>query len=625
MKIGPFQVTRVAKEAASTIFVPNAGKSPDPATQASMDIQGMGYQRPFSPGTPLAPWLSYGGEPRAWDYQTGFNISTRPRNGLVSFDTIGQICYSYDWARICRKRRIDSFRSFDWSIVPADGESGDLTSAIKAGRAAIARPDGITPYKSFIAKYLWDMFTYDAGSLYKRRDVSGRVYALDVVDGTSIAPLVDYDGRTPTPPAPAFVQFVLGLPFDWQQATDLIYQPFWPRPDSPYGQAPIEDVLLTANTDMRMTMGLLDYWTDGNIPGGFGEAPSEMTDPAAQQELEDRLNAKLGQDQKVKVQVHIVPSGFRFTANRQQAFDEDAYLWLARKTCAAFGVVPEDVGITQDVNRATADTQMDVQERVSDRPLAEHVDGIFTDYLQNDLGLPVKMQTTYAAEKEDRVSEAQVWAIGIQHAAVGPDDMRTEMFGLPVDNERPLPRGLITAHGGWIPAANMLAIAGPIDPETGAPVESIPLVDTGVKPIDAVAGLIPGKTLNTPGATVAAFNPDEPRFPQAENLNPPPSSTIPAVAKSETAGVTAQTGMTGYDLGTGEDEDDEEAVAKELARWRDFARNRVKAGKPLRAFASTVIPDDVLERITKALEGATTRAQVDAIFAEAATRENPFG
>jgi hypothetical protein len=623
VRIGGIELRRVRKDVVTAPFVPNAGKNPPPGIAQSMDAQGMGYQRPFSPGTPLAPWLSYGGEPRAWDYQTGFNISTRPRNGLVSFDTIGQICYSYDWARICRKRRIDSFRSFDWSIVPADGQSGDLTSAIEAGRAAIAKPDGIAPYKQWIAKYLWDLFTYDAGSLYKRRDVTGRVYALDVVDGTSIAPLVDYDGRQPTPPAPAFVQFVMGLPFDWQTASDLIYEPFWPVPNSPYGQAPIEDVLLTANTDMRMTMGLLDDWTDGNIPGGWGEAPAEMTDPAAIQELEDRLNGKLQQDQKVKVQVHLVPAGFKFTPNRKQSFDEPAYLWLARKTCAAFGVVPEDVGITQDVNRATADTQMDVQERVSDRPLAEHIDGILTAYLQDDLGLPVKMQTTYAAEKEDRVSEAQVWKIGIEAGAASVDDMRQEMFGLTVDTERPVPRFIMTSHAGPVPLADLFAIAGPIDPETAAPAESIPLVDTHAKPLEPVSGLLPGKTINTPGAVVTTFNPDEPQFPQAESLTVPPPTTIAAVAKAETSGMTSQTGMTGHDLGTGEDEDDED-VRKELSRWRDNARGRVKLGKAPRQFASTILPVPLWTAVWKALEGATTRTQVDAAFAEAAKSADFF-
>jgi hypothetical protein len=233
------------------------------------------------------------------------------------------------------------------------------------------------------------------------------------------------------------------------------------------------------------------------------------------------------------------------------------------------------------------------------------------------------MQTTYAAEKEDRVSEAQVWKIGIEAGAASVDDMRQEMFGLTVDTERPVPRFIMTGHAGPVPLADLFAIAGPIDPETAAPAESIPLVDTHAKPLEPVSGLLPGKTINTPGAVVTTFNPDEPQFPQAESMTVPPPTTIAAVAKAETSGVTSQTGMTGHDLGTGEDEDDED-VRKELSRWRDNARGRVKLGKAPRQFASTILPVPLWTAVWKALEGATTRTQVDAAFAEAAKSANPF-
>jgi SPP1 gp7 family putative phage head morphogenesis protein len=227
--------------------------------------------------------------------------------------------------------------------------------------------------------------------------------------------------------------------------------------------------------------------------------------------------------------------------------------------------------------------------------------------------------------KEDRLTEANAWKVYVDEGVASVSEMRQALLGLPEDNERPVPRFIMTAHAGPVPIANLMAIAGPVNPDTMMPAETIPMADTGDAPPDAVAGTLPGKTLNTPGALVSTFNPDEPEFPQNENAVPPPPTTI-AVAK---AGITTETGLKGVDLqGRKPDEDDdeeeEEAVSKELSRWRANARGRVKIGKSPRAFVSGVIPNVLHLAVSKALEGATTRAEVDAVFVEAAKRENPF-
>jgi hypothetical protein len=635
VRIGPIQVSRVSKASDYPIPAPSNGSNAPPNIEQSLLNQGMGWQLPFPPGHPLYPYFGYGAEPRQFDYQTGANITVRPRSGRISFDTLRAFTTTWDVARMCIAHRINSIRSFDWAIVPADGEEGDsdIDLALQTGRKAIEKPDGRLPYKRWLAKALNSRLRYDALTLYKRRDMLGRVMALEVIDGTTIAPMLDYYGRLPVGDAPAYLQFANGVPWDWMADRDVIYAPYFPQEDSPYGWAPVEDVIAVANIDERMTLHLLEYWNTSNLPAGWLEAPESWDDPAKLDDFQSRLNAKLMGDQQKKVQAHVVPQGTKFTPIRSESFDTDAYLWGFRKGCAAFGVVPSDLGVTLDINKATGETQIDVQSRIADRPMCEDLDDLITSYLQDDLGLPVKMQTSYSAEKEDRVADANVWKIGTEGGAVGVDEWRSEMFGLEVDSDRPVPRFIMSSRAGPIPLANLFAIAGPINPATGGPLDTTPLVDTGKEPFEAAAGVAPGKTLNTPGALVSTFNPDEPQFPQDELAATPAPTTIAAVAKSETEGITSETGLVGYDefrathpeLDDDEDdEDDRVAIQKELGRWRDFARNRVKTGKPIRPFVSTVIPADVSEHITKALVGCASRAQVDAAFAEAAKSANPF-
>lgn len=549
MKIGPLEFT-VHK--GSDALPPPAvrGTSPNPQIEFGLMQQGMDLGRDLGPGRPLNPWEGYGTQPRSWDYPMAYNVVTRPRVGRMAFYAMDTLTTNWDVARMCVAHRIRSFQSFDWSIVPsaeADGVDGAVIDAeIAEAYRRMRRPDGRTPYRSWIAKLLADLLRYDAPALWKRRDMLGRPIGLEVVSGTTIAPLLNYQGNPPEGDAPAYLQFIKGLPWDWVSQRDMIYLPFNPQPDSPYGWAPIEDVVLIANEDIRMTMNLLDYWTEGNIPGGLMEAPPDVVDPSQVDERQKRFNARVKGNVDAKVQVHYVESGTKYTAIRPAPFDENAYLWGFRKGCAAYGVVPQDMGITLDVNRANGETQMDIQERIGDRPLALHIDSMLTSYLQEDVGLRVEFQTSLGAEKEDRLAEAQVWKIYIENAIASPDDARQELTGLPIDTERPVPRGFFSPRTGFVPLASVFSIAGPNDPATGAPVETQPLT---VSQFDGAGGLLPDKT---PGGTAfkrAPLNPDDPNFPQNEGIRPgtdvvgppPAGPTGPegAVAKATDLGVQA--------------------------------------------------------------------------------------
>ena len=624
MKLGPLEISRVKK---SALPVVSAGGMPTPATEQSMAAQGLGSTLPFSPGRPINPYLQQGSAPRAFDMVSGRNINVRPRSERTSFEMLAGLTSTWPVAAMCIAHRINSFKSFTWSVTPMIGAIGNTDLAVQQGTRAMQRPDGKHSYMWVVSQYLEDLFRYDAACFYRNRDELGRVCGLSVVSGNTIAPMLDYFGRVPNAPAPAFIQYANGLPWDWFTEADLIYEPLNPQPNSPYGKAPIENVMMAANTDIRMGLSLLDYFTEGSIPGGIVNASASITDPAALREREADWEASLEGDQAQKQRAKWLMADEKFTAIDRKAFDETAYLWNFRIGCAAYGVVPQDLGITLDVNRSTGDTQVDIQERISDRPLGLHLDGIFTRYLQDDLGLPVEFHTSLAAVKEDRLTEANAWKVYVDEGVASVSEMRQALLGLPEDNERPVPRFIMTAHAGPVPIANLMAIAGPVNPDTMMPAEVPALVDTHDKPPEAAAGVLPGKTLNTPGATVSTFNPDEPEFPQNENAVPPPPTTIAAVAKAETSGITTETGLQGVDLqgrkpDEDEEEDDDEEVEKQLRQWRDNARGRVRQGKTPRRFVGT-LPSDTDARVWKALEGATTREQVDQAF-EVAKAQSPL-
>ena len=174
------------------------GTSVPPQIAAAEERAQMTPSSPFSPGTPIGPYDGYSRTPRAHDFVTGTNISTRPRtHERVSFETLKGLIRSYDVAQLCIRHRIASLRSLDWKLIAADHFDGDVNDAITAGMAALKRPDRKTLFKPWLAKYLRGILSFDAATLYRMRNRGGRVVGLKVVDGTTIAPLMDYWGDSP--------------------------------------------------------------------------------------------------------------------------------------------------------------------------------------------------------------------------------------------------------------------------------------------------------------------------------------------------------------------------------------------------------------------------------------------
>jgi 2'-5' RNA ligase len=221
---------------------------------AAGQVSQMDMQYPFSPGQPVGPYDGYGRTPRQMDFTTGYNIATRPRtHERVSFDTLRGLVDSYDVASICIWHKIDTLRGLKWKLIAADGYNGDVSGAVDLGMQVMRRPDRKHNFRSWFAKWFFDVLAYDAAPLFRLRNRAGKVTGLLPFDGTTLAPLLDYWGNSPSAVSPgdpepeAYVQYVNGLPWNWLTRSDVIYEPFRAVNNSPYGKAPIESILLNAN------------------------------------------------------------------------------------------------------------------------------------------------------------------------------------------------------------------------------------------------------------------------------------------------------------------------------------------------------------------------------------------
>lgn len=564
------------------------------AIETSMALQQMDQSANMGPGRPLSPNQGYSQRPRGFDYPVGVNLATRSRQayGRTSFETLRAMIGAYDVARMCINHKIDEIRSMGLLFQAADGVTGDVRDALDAARAVLAFPDREHPFDEWLSLWLENQLSFDAGALYRRRDLDGNLIGLEVLDGSTIAPYVDEHGRRPSSPAPAYFQLIKGQVWSWYTSEEIIYTRFRPQADSPYGLAPLESILLTANTDIRFQWHLLQMFTDGSVPNGFIEVPPDMSSPDQVAEWQDYWDAVVLGDQAKLHQMVAVPAGTKMTQTRPKGFDAAFPDYLIKRVAAAYGVVPQDLGLLNDVNRSTGETQVDVQFRVNTLPWVRFVESHLNRYIQHDLGLPVKVSLDTGRDKEDRLTEAQAWKVYVETGAASMDEMRQELLGLPIDNERPVPRGIITARTGFVPLTSILGISGPVDGETGAPSDDVPLALT---PFAGAGGVLPDKGPGGTEFTRAPLNPDENMFPELEHVVPGTdvvngmptvggkiTKEIAAPTGGVTAGVTSATGIAGNPL-----EDDE--LKAELKKFRQFVKTRAKAGK-WRDFEFTHVP-----------------------------------
>ena len=184
------------------------------------------------------------------------------------------------------------------------------------------------------------VFVYDALSLYmcptKGRGMGKGLLGSDLesmwlIDGSGIRPLAGLHGEVPAPPAPAWQQFEYGVPrADYTmmvggrdlmehgiteddlkaelRGDQMLYLPFLPRTDSPYGMSLVEMCLIPVMTGLQKQAYQLDYFSESSVPRAY-IAPGDLNmTPNQIRELQLALNAVAG-DLGNFFKITVLPAG----------------------------------------------------------------------------------------------------------------------------------------------------------------------------------------------------------------------------------------------------------------------------------------------------------------------------
>lgn len=401
---------------------------------ARYTISGVTPQSWMSPLQPLPPYLP---EQKPWQFDrpVGYNLFYKPRGTeKYSFDQLRYVARHSELVRLAIETRMDQVSSIKWAIRPVSDPISDTAAdaddpRIKTITDFFSKPDKVHDWDQWIRIILEELFVTDAVSLAKRYQRRGDLFALEPVDGSTIFPLIDQDGRTPLPPDPAYQQILKGVPKANYSMDELIYYVRKTQVDTPYGYSPVEQVIETAYTDIERIKYTLAEFTEGTVPDAYITAPEGMS-PDKVLAYQEQLNGILQGNAVGRRQMPILVFGMEIKSMKQAELKNDFDEWMARKVCFAFSLPP--TAFVRQLNRSTASSD---QERAKDEglfPVLLYLKRLLDKVIQEDFKSPDLEFYWDDDEEKDPTQQADIHAIYVKAAILSVNEVREELGLEPV-------------------------------------------------------------------------------------------------------------------------------------------------------------------------------------------------
>lgn len=415
---------------------------------------------PFGPGTPLTPAPINQRDPRTGRAQprlfelpisTNLNVGTAP---VVPWKTLSDAADMPLFRKCIERRKSVCGLGFTVSVDPEAvareaAASGSAKDDVEAGMrkkymADIARvsdwlqtPDRKNGYdwEQWTSQLMENRLVYDAAVVYPRRTLGGDVFAFEVLDGSTIKPLLDEYGGRPLPPAPYAQQILWGFPrgefladtvdvdgvtmVPGGMTTDqLLYERTIIRPKTPYGMSATEIALLDGILWMRRMDWLLKEYTQGATGSMLETDVSIDWNTDQWEDWVTALNDKLSGDTASRLAWSLLPPGTKavLPAEVAERYKPDMDLFLVKLIAGDFGLPASEVGFTESgaLGASFHEGEADILQRNIRQPDSNWLGKIATRLAVRQLGMPgvLKVQVLGLESEDeaaaDAVAQAQV-------------------------------------------------------------------------------------------------------------------------------------------------------------------------------------------------------------------------
>jgi SPP1 gp7 family putative phage head morphogenesis protein len=379
--------------------------------------------------------------PNIFAVPIGFNTTNVDSNrrqvgfgSTVTYSTLRQLSIMHETTRAAINVRKRQITQLDWDIVELSPDSKKYSDSERATIKEVINHiggEGVR-FREIIDKFIEDVLVIDGLCFYKVKSYGNKLLNIIPIDSTTIKLRIDESGFTPKPPEIAYEQWVRGTKVAELTTDEMIYDCMNPRTNSPYGLSPVESLILTIDSSMRASLYNSSYLSDNNVPMGFLSMPEEWTVPQIK-EYKEFFDAILASP-KEQAKVFPIPGGTKYQATtKPKDFDfKDFFDYLDRKVCMLFDVTPQELGLSLQQYKENAEGQEKIGQRKGPKPLAHFLEEIFTDLINNDLGLPGLGLKFKGLDSKYNSADINVL---VPRGVLGIDEVRADMGLAPLDVE----------------------------------------------------------------------------------------------------------------------------------------------------------------------------------------------
>ena len=442
---------------------------------------------PFGPANPLHPaainQVKENGraDPRRYEYDVAHNIQINS-NKPVDFKTLRACADQIDIIRRCLQVRKNKLTALSWDIVLSESATEDIIAeaggnhlkAMADARKKLApeitrlrdfwsNPDpsnGLT-FADWFGMAVEEIDVIDALAIWPETTVGGSIHGLQILDGSTIKPLIDERGMRPSAPNPAYQQILYGFPRTEFSATDdsedadgqftsdeITYLIRNRRSHSVYGQSLVEQSLPIATLYLMRQQWLRGEFTDGTMPKGWVEfAESVQMTPEQFRAYENIMNDDLsGQTERRNLIRFMVPGGTLNTdPGYQEKYSDTLDHFFITSITGFFGVLPTEIGFSAKGGMGASGHQegeANAAEQIGLIPTAKWFSSQLTNISYNILGMPRELEfrlmpsnrsdNKEAAERDDIKRKNGGYTLNEQRAAEGKPLIDTPEADMPI-------------------------------------------------------------------------------------------------------------------------------------------------------------------------------------------------
>lgn len=287
------------------------------------------------------------------------------RTGRLSYELLREIYEKSSYVRPCVDALVRSVSSLPWVVRPfRDGDPRHASLVREFLRDPNSNEESL---RKILGQVLTDVMVIDEGIVEKVKSLDGTLLEIYARDGSTFIPIKDQHGILY-----GYVQKMKTYELVKFAKDEVMYFELYPTTWTPYGLPIIETIVNEVASLMFSVQWIADSFTEDKIPPGILVLDRIANDAYERAKAEFQS----GEDKQFTVKLFRNVGNAKWIElkkSNQEMQLAELNVQIERIVYRAFGLQPFEMGVTTEINRATAEMALRVSQSRVFKPLIQMI------------------------------------------------------------------------------------------------------------------------------------------------------------------------------------------------------------------------------------------------------------